>query len=386
MIDNIEEKVELLQKQVDLIQIKLLEEKKTKWFRNPSLLISIIALSSSIIFSLITLVDTFSSKKDETTQKEIATIKNSVEKMLSEEKVYNQQVSNQYIDQQAKTNAWNDLNTSISVLSEKIQQNNINEHIDRIEPNLLINYGRLLYMNANYNLSLSIIHKTLDITSDSLTKSFGYKWLGRIYSDRKNFKFDSLASRKYRNLDINIGRIQEGEQKFGFLSASFEFWALDEYNNIKNISFGNSLIDSSIYYINLISNIQEKEFVLNRLKNTYNYYNDVITPYNILGEYSLVSEDGKSGIAMISQSYNGYSLEFEQFENSKLILQLSGDGKFSSQNSLKFEVKIEVYEENESYPDRSEGILKLVTDKNKTLKGQLSEYNKTPVEYILVKK
>lgn len=386
MAKSIAEKVDLLQKQVDQIQMKLLEEKKVKWYKNPSLIISLIALSSSIIFSLITLVDTMSSKKEETTKGQIAIIKSSIEKMLTEEQAYNQQISNQYADQQAKNNAWMHLTTNLSVLSEQIQKNNINEHINQIEPNLLINYGKLLYMNSNFDLALDIIHNTLANTTDSLTKSFGYKWLGRIYSDRRNFKFDSIASRKYRLLDIKIGRLQEGENKYGFLSTSYEYWALDEYNNIKNITFGNALIDSAKYYIQQISNNQEKEFALNRLQETYNFYNDVITSYNIVGEYNLTSEDGKKGIAFINKSFNGYSLEFEHFENSKLTLKLTGDGKFSGQNSLRFEVETEEYSEDELFPDRSEGILRLTTEKNKILRGELSMYNKAPVTYTIVKR
>jgi hypothetical protein len=65
---------------------------------------------------------------------------------------------------------------------------------------------------------------------------------------------------------------------------------------------------------------------------------------------------------------------------------MKGDGNFIVSDSLKFNIEIESYKNNEYYPNHFEGTLNLKTEKNRSLKGILNVYNKTPVEYLFQKK
>lgn len=384
-----EERLVLLQKQVDIIQIKLLDEKKRKWYINPSLWLSIIAFLTSMIFSTREIIKQQKEKSEQNITSKTSLIKQTVENLIEEEKSYLQISSNPNNIADVKTNAGISFQQKISALLDKIVRID-NTIYRKIEPNILINYARYLTMRGQYEESLNAL-KTASVISDSTkddyTKSVILRSLANIYANPSYNKSDSLLSRDLRTKDINLWHNSFGDSKWINSSSSFELWALDEYFLLKNINKGNMCIDSALFYINkLPDNNLNKQITLNRLKDTYNFYNKILIQSNIGGEYHIYSNDGYNGEAYITSNLGGLFIKIEFYgKGGKLLSQYKGSGNFSNYDKLKFDVDKEIYNSFLNSLNFGKGVISLTSLKGKKLSGYFYEYNNNPVHYTLFK-
>ena len=191
----------------------------------------------------------------------------------------------------------------------------------------MINYGRFLYNSGKHVESKDAFEQVLKKATDSLTIGIAYRSLASIFANPSYHNSDSAISRSYRKKDIHLAESFNGETESDYLSRSYELWALDEYYHMKNLDEGNRLIDSSKFYIQQFSDINlNKTVVENRLNETYNFYNDILIPSKIVGEYSFYSSDKKNGRAYISTSSSGSSINIDFIKKGKLHGRLSGNG------------------------------------------------------------
>ena len=384
--NSFKEQIDLLQEQVDQIQIKFLDEKKKKWYKSPSLILSVIAFGSSLFFSINSILESNEKEKKQSESAKITSIKEAVSALVNEEEKLMQITSNQYNDVASKNSAFMSFQAKTSYLLDKIS-NNLNEsNIDKLEPNLLINYGRFLYNSGKYVKSKNAFEHAIKKSTDSLTIGVAYRSLANIFANPSYYNSDPTQSRKYRQMDIQIAESYNGETKSDYLSRSYELWALDEYYYLKNVNEGNRLIDSAKSYIQKFPDMnQSKTVILNRLNETYNFYNKILIPSKIAGEYNFYSSNKKQGRAYISTNSFGSSINIDFIKNGRLYGRLSGNGNIISLNDLKYEVRIELVDEN----NRSSyfgGTLNLSASKNLQLVGYLYEFGKKPVKYYLTKK
>lgn len=384
-LKSTDEQIDLLQRQVDQIQLKLLDEKKIKWYKNPSLILSIIALISSLFFSIKSIQESKEKEKKQSETAKISSIKEAVTDLVNEEEKFMQITSNQYSDVASKNSAFMSYQAKTSYLLDKISNNLNDENIDELEPNLLINYGRFLYNSAKYEESRSAFEQVVKKSTDSLTIGISYRSLANIFANPSYHSSDSIISRTYRQKDIRIAESFNGETKSDYLSRSYELWALDEYYHLKNLDEGNRLIDSARFYIQQFPDINmNKSVVENRLNETYNFYNNILIPTKIAGEYNFYSSDKKHGRAYITTNSFGSSINIDFISEGKLYGRLNGNGNVISLNDLKYEVRIELVDEfNRS--NYFGGTLNLSTSKNQQLVGYLYEFGKRPVKYYLTK-
>lgn len=377
--------LDLLQKQVDQLQVKVYEEKKHKWYKNPSLILSIIALLSSLLLSLNSILEKRETAKKEEQSTTLGVIKASIAKLIDEEEKFLQISSNQNIDNVTRNNANLSFQSKSSYLIDQISSRINKENINQIEPNLLMNYGRFLYNLGHYEESAKAFRKVIELSKDSITKGVGFRSLANIYANPSYDKYNPAKSREFRKQDINIANNFAGERKSDYLSRSYELWAIDEYYFLKNVQYGNKLIDSAKAYTELFPELNSnKQLLLNRLNEIYNFYNDILVPSQISGEYSFFSSDGKSGIAFISANSYGFKIRVDYIRNNKLYGRLSGEGNMISLNTLKYDVQIETVDIF-SKPNYNGGSLTLNTQKNKKLVGYLYEFGLEPVKFNLTK-
>lgn len=382
---KLNDQLDLLQKQVDQIQLKVFEEKKQKWFKNPSLILSIIAVISSLFFSINSVRD---KKQSEIIQKEsftLNTVKESIAKLIEEEEKFMQISSNQYADISTKNSAYASYQSKLSYLMDKISRMINTENINLLEPNLLLNYGRFLYNSGKFQESANIFQKVIELSQDSITNGICFRSLANIYANPSYNKSNPFKSRELRKEDIRIANNLDGERKSDYLSRSFELWAIDEYYFLNNIKDGNRLIDSAKYYAQLFPDLNTNKIViLNRLTEIYNFYNNILVPSQISGEYKFSSSDGKQGNAYISTNTFGSSVNIDFIKNNKLSGRLSGNGNLINIKDIRFDVRIEVVDMfNKS--NYNSGSLNLQTQKGKKLTGYLYEFGKEPVKYYLTK-
>jgi len=383
---NTEDQLDLLQKEVNQLQIKVFNEIKKKWYKNPSLILSIVAVISSLFFS----VNSFFDKQEkELIQKEsskLISIIESINSLMNEEEKLMQITSSQYSDNTAKNNAYLSFGSKSGYLLDKISTSIDTININKLEPNLLLNYGRFLSNNGKYKESNIIYNKVIEKSKDSLTLGISYRSLANISANQSYTNSDSLKSREYRKKDIKLAETFSGEAQNNYLSRSFELWALDEYYLLKNIKEGNRLIDSAKFYVNQFPDMnQNKSINLNRLNEIYNFYNNILIPSKMAGEYDFYSNDGRQGRVYISTNSNGSNINIDFIKNDKLYGRLSGIGNLINLNELKYTVQIELV--NDFNQSRIfGGTLNLKTAKNQKLIGYLYEFGKKPVKYYLTKK
>lgn len=379
------EQLDLLQKQVDQLQLKVFEEKKKKWFKNPSLILSIIAMTSSLFFSINTILDKRQTAIIEKNSSRLNSVKESIAKLIEEEEKLMQISSSQYTDISTKNSAYASYQSKSGYLIDKISRMIDTVNINLLEPNLLLNYGRFLYNYGKFEESAKTFQKVIELSNDSTTTGVGYRSLANIYANPSYNKSNPSRSRELRKADIRIANNLAGERKSDYLSRSYELWALDEYYLLHNIQYGNKLIDSAKYYVQLFPDVNiNKTVILNRLTETYNYYNNILVPSQISGEYKFYSSNGKQGNAYISSNSIGSSININYIKNNKLYGRLSGNGSPINLNKLRFDVNIEIVEIINK-PNYYQGSLNLQTQKGKMLTGYLFEYGKEPEKYFLTK-
>jgi tetratricopeptide (TPR) repeat protein len=381
---NTTDSLKLIQKQLDQLEQKVREDKKTKWYKNPSLILSIVALSSSLYFSITSIIEDRKQKMENRTYSTITSVKNSIEELVEEEEKYMKVPST---DISIKNNASLTYEAKTSTLIDKISKMADNNIINNLEPNLLLSYGRFLSYKGKFKEATKILESAIKKSDDTVTLGICYRTLANIYSNPSHSGFDSLKGREYRRIDINLANTFFGEARNIYLSRSYELWSLDEYYFIKNIFLGNKLLDSAKYVTSLFSDINiNKKIILNRLNEIYNYYNGILIPTNLNGEYSFYASDGKKGTAYVSINNNGVFLNIDFINNDELFGRLKGSGNVVDLNRIKFDVSTEFVEYTGAMPKYSAGTLTLETSKGYKLVGSFFEFGKKPIKYILVKK
>jgi hypothetical protein len=375
------EQINLLQKQIDQIQLKVFSEQKSKWYKSPSLILSIIALSSSLYFTTKSIIENKDTKQQQTESAIIQSIKQSITNLLIEEEKLIAAQSNQYTDLNAKNSAYMIFQAKSGPLIEKISISLNDKRIDKIEPSLLINYGRFLTGQGDFSKAHWAFENSLKATTNTMTMLLCYRYLANIIANPSYENFDSLKSRDYRWKTVQLAKRFSGELKNDYLSRSYELWAIDEYYFFKNKQEGNRLIDSSKLYVQKFKDLNtSKVVIMNRLIETYNYYNEILVTNNLAGVYSFYSSDKKNGKAYISTNNTGGYITLDLIKDRKLNGRISGSGNLISIRDLKFEVSIV------SQSSSNGGTLILSTSENRKLIGYLYEFGKEPVKYYLTKR
>lgn len=368
-------RIDLIQQQVDQVQLKVFEEKKTKWYKNPSFLLSVIALLSSLYFS----IDSILSKKKSST---VGVIKKSIDELLYEEEKLLQIYSNPNIDINSKNSASQNYQAKNANLIDKIFLNLNDDNIDKIEPSLLVNYGRFLLNSGRFRAAYSIFEKSLKMAKDTLTKQVCYRSLANILANKSFSKFDSIKSRDYRIKDVSISKSYSGPNRLDQISRSYELWALDEYFLIGNRWLGNKLIDSAKTYISKLPDFNiSKKFINDRLSDTYFFYNDILVLNNLSGEYDLQMNGSQCGTVYISTNPSGVSISADQLIYNKINKKFNGNGRYIASGVLRFEIGI-ISGPRYSIP----GSLILRCEPGKILTGQIFEFGKSPMNLQLTKK
>jgi len=326
----------------DLVQLKgdIEKGKAKKWFSNPSILISTVALMASLFFSIISLKTQYEEKREASFNEKVSNIEENIEKLIEEEKYFASFLTNENLNDNTKY--YNEIlwNAKSNLLLDKISKDYNEQTAILIDPNLLLQFGRNLQMTGRNELAKDVFHKALDSSKDYTTKLVAYRFLAQIYAIPSDFQ-DSVKSRDFRRQDIQTAKNKlHGEFAWQSISRSFELWAIDEFTLLKNYKYGNMLIDSALYYNSLFSDLNnQKQINQERLASMLifnsNRFSKSLFKENWIAE--LIS-DGITGEAKITKNSNGIYLNINFFENMVLTKKYSGNGYFSSNDEMIFDV------------------------------------------------
>ena len=317
----------------------------------------------------------------------LASIKTSMERMIEEEADYLQLTSSNTADQTTKDNASLLYKTKSAGLIEEVETKFKQEDYSKFDANLLMNYARHLDMTGNTKKAKELLEYIIGTAKDSITLSYSYGTLANIHSVNGSSYFSPTLSRKYRERIINIAKAAPtGDLRYLKLIDLYEKAAIVEYANFKNKERADKLIDTALFCIGKLPDYSPlKADISQRIRSTYNFYNDILIPENITGNYKFYIDNKGVGDAYITINENQGSIRIDYVSEGKLIGQLNGTGGFVDYGTLKFEVQTESYSNVFNTKKSTSGTLELGSKKGKLLDGVLNEYGKKPVSVKLAK-
>ncbi|NAS32457.1 hypothetical protein GTQ40_15845 [Flavobacteriaceae bacterium R38] len=317
----------------------------------------------------------------------IAFIKDAIAQLVEKEQEHLHLIASTTADQVTKQNANLLYKTNSANLIDQVNEKLTPEDYHKFDGNSLMNYARHLEMNGDSDKAKTLLEYVIKETEDDLTLSYAYRSLATLYAQNNSSFFSAERSRDYRKREIAIAKdAPQGDLRYLKLIDLYETWAIDEYTHLKNIENGNKLMDTAFYCINRLPDYSPlKADVDKRVRSTYNFYNNILIPENITGNYRYYVNNQGIGDAFITINESQGSIRIDYNSEGKLVGQLNGTGGFVDFETLKFEVQTESYSSVFKTQKNTTGTLELKTQKGKLLDGILNEYGKKPVAVKLAK-
>lgn len=388
---SLNEKLEIIDNQIHSLNYKVNNPKKETWFKkNASLVISIIALTTSIVFTLYGNYKESVQNESSSESKRLQKIQDFALKLTS------------IAEKNAKLNSMGYFtnNQNMSVLLNTQRLFYMNQIIDLIQEerdsalasDIYSLIGSELKMDGRYEDALKYFKLELKNTNSSASKVVANRNLGNLYGikDTKIFKRDS--SNFYWKQSISIAEQLPGELKHHYKGYSFQLWAGNElYSN--NIESGLKLIDSARNeYLKLPDNNSIKQLNINMLSQmieneSMKEFKSVF--FNLKGEWTTLSNNYETKYIYFYQNPGGWTCNLQFFKNNRLAYSLSGQLVSTSKEYMIFTVQ-GMKKINGQFSDRIQllGTLKLFKDKSSEhiLNASFNEINSIEEEFVLYKK
>lgn len=396
----LEEKIDLLENQIHLINSKLHEPEKKSWFsKNASLLISVIALTTSIAFSFYGIQK---EKRREKEQNEKAIQLSKTEKAQKIEELTLKLT--QLVEKNTKLAAENP-NVNVNTLSvlfnyqRLIYINEIMELIDGFDedfpPDIYALIGNELKIEGQFEKALEFYYRELKSAKSATSKVVAYRDLGQVYGIINTQIFNADSSNYYRKLSVQFSDSIYGEQKFIFKGYSYQLWAADKFYS-GNSEFALQLVDSARnQYLNLPENNNAKNYNLRMLGEMLEFENrkDLIKIFvNLSGEWVTSNRSTTNAKLHFYQNTNGWMCNLEIYESGKITYNLMGAMISMSDSHMTFSLQgmKKIYVPGYPSNDRtsSSASLKITkSDQNDNLLHvTLNEFNSESLKFIIYKK
>lgn len=380
MESDVKEKIRQVEAELELIR-QTHNQGTRKWFKDPSLLLSIVALLTSAVFSIFSMNIQRQEKKAESFQENVKSVEDDIESLVEQEENFYNTLSNQTLSNDAKSNfefLWNaKSNLFLDKIYKKYEQDS--SLLNSINPNLLLQLGKNLMLAGRIEKAKDVYQIALDQSEDYTTSLIAHRHLANIYAIPSDFQ-DSAISRMHRKKDIAISKEKlKGEYAWESISRSFELWANDEFNFFQETKKGNQFIDSSLFYSNLLSKLNfKKTQTQERLLSLKSFYNDGINKYSLKEHWKVSSTTNKlSGEARIYQNANGIFCTIHLFQEGTLQTIYSGSGYAKTSNELVFEMHKNTYISTFNI-ENGFGVMKLRFNHSAAAQATFSQLGKTP--------
>lgn len=383
-------KIDLLDDHLHAINIKLNTSQRKSWLsRNSSLLISILALSISVGFSVYGI-----GKENE---KDEQATKSQKVKKIEELTIKLTDIAEKNIKLTAENPNINLNNLSVLFNYRKlIYIKEITKLIGEVKydfpPDMYAIIGNELKFDGQYEKAKDFYLLEKKNSTTSASKVVAYRDLGHIYGIPNTPVSDIDSSNYYRKLSITESDHLFGEQKYIIKGYSFQLWAADEFYK-GNVHFANQLVDSSrTEYLKLPDNnmsLQNNLRMLTYMTNFENQKDITKTFFGLAGEWSSSSSNNVQQLLYFYQNSSGWFCTLEIFESGKISYSLSGKFLTVANGHLTFDVSGMKRISGKPYTDRIQvlGSLKLFPNKNNqnSIEVELNEINGANKKFIISK-
>lgn len=373
---GISREIHELNKRLDSLEDRQDSDDRTPWYKMPSILISALALITSVAFTVFGLFTQSSEKKELGRAEKIKTIESAMERILEEESKYTQVANSPNVDQNSKMVGEQMFMTHLNYYLEQIQEVYDTSLNAQIKGYLLLQYSVKLFNSGRYEEAIEVGVGALKVSKDSVNRAIICRSLANIYSSPGKTQ-DSLLSRGYRKRDLSIGSSMIGVQRLSFKGQSYYLWALEEYFSFGNSKGALTLLDSALSLYQLLPDHDARKGVmLGAIKNYRHMFIHQVPITNIIGEWNVYFGGNEYGIAQISQFGTGYQINMDVFEDKMLKLKVNGTAQVITVDNLRFNLNIGEILMYKAPPTYYPGTIKLSIENANTLRAVYFRLNR----------
>ena len=218
-IERINARLTLLTDQVDALQVESAGRSRP-WYREPALIISMLALVISALFSAIGMRQV--SAKDIAAKQEALrqTVVQIVDSQTEMSKAALDNSGNPLMARWANSN----LNSKRQVLIETALAL-VDELGDAVDASSLVPLGGQLQLDGRYDESLALYFKALDLVDSPIVRSAILRSIGGSYRLQGSAMYDVGKSRDYLQQAVDLFKDQDDDASGFYLADNFLFWA-----------------------------------------------------------------------------------------------------------------------------------------------------------------
>ena len=224
-IERITARLALLTDQVDALQVESAGRNRP-WYREPSLIISLLALTISALFSAIGMRQV--NAKDIAAKQESLrqTVVQIVDSQTEMSQVAQENISNPLMARWANSN----LNSKRQVLIETALAL-VGELGDSVDASSLTPLGGQLQLDGRYDEALALYFKALDLVDSPVVRSAILRSIGGSYRLQGSATYDVGKSRDYLQRAVDLFKDQDDDASSFYLADNLLFWAELERSN-----------------------------------------------------------------------------------------------------------------------------------------------------------
>jgi hypothetical protein len=386
------DKIDLLENQIHAINIKLNSPEKVAWFKkNASLIISIVALITSMFFNF------YGLSKQKT--KDEASARSSKIERVEQLTLKLTELAERSIRLSSEGQ-----NTNVNALSvllnyqRLIYVNEILEIIDDIDEkfpsDIYALLGNELRNDGQFDRALKYYKLSLARSQTPTAKVVAYRDLGNIFGIPNTPIFSKDSSRFYWNKSLEESEKILGEQKYSYRGYTYQLLANFEFY-LGNSDLGSKLVDSAkSEYLKLPENNASKQYNIGLLSQMEESDERKVINKSfahLSGEWNTNLKSDIKATIQFAKNANGWYCNMEIFETGKIIYSMSGPFISVSKNHMTFTLQgMKRLDSVNMYNDRTQvlGSIKLSPDSKdeKTLYVRFNEVNGNEKRFLVCKK
>jgi tetratricopeptide (TPR) repeat protein len=356
--ESILRRLSLLTDQVDALQVESARGGRP-WWREPSLMISAVALVISVLFSAIGMRQV--AAKDIAAKQEALrqTMVQIVEGQTEASKAAQENIGNPLMARWASAN----LNTKRQVQIDTALAL-VNELGDRVDASTLTPLAGQLQIDGRYEESLSLYFKALDLAQSPIVRSAVLRSIGWSYRILGSSMYDLDKSRDYLQRAVDLFKNQDDDASRFYMADDLLFWAELELADGQAERAG-SLFEQATSAAEAMSAANpSRQVLLSQIQQAESSQTTASQAVpDLRGEWQLrfAGDSSKHGNAriMVDQASGTYYLSMLVLRDDVVLESRSGTGTTPDPSTLLIQWQGTRYSEQYQVPVQASGVLEL---------------------------
>ena len=332
-LDELQRNNRSLREKVDILQVESKEHEKP-WFKNPSIIVSLIAVLVTIVLTSYNIYEQNKDNSEKSIKQKQSSVRVAIANIVEAQKDYLQ------LSQIVNDNKRNQLDILINSQRQNLiedAKSMIDELGSAASTSSLLILGYELELISNFKSAFSYYERALNSAGDNILDQVVALRSLASYKMRPNTGFDDLEKgRKYWQQAVDIQKDKKDEHSIFSTGQTYLKWSYAE-NLLGNKKIALKKLAQSKYFFKLMDiRNPSREDLLQQTSRALEYFLKPITPFNasqMIGKWKLEYLDNTNlpgNIQITLDSYNGrLDVNGEFLDRNGVITQaLNGEGIF----------------------------------------------------------